>query len=243
MAIPTSITEWLQNLPIVWLTGNANGAADAAAQGSVYDGQVDLIKQAVEARFPDTTPADGMPYVGDNFGLIQGISENDAEFRIRCRTAWDQWALSGTWVELLYQLYFTCGIGGSNTYIVQQNGLAYSLSGTPTAGQSPILLLSISLLDLNYSVGDFSGVPWWTFDNNDDLCARFAVVMLTSDLPTPTASSESILNVIVNRWKPAKAKYMGLFALTTGLLWGYPIGSQWGGGGLTWGGTSTFLPP
>ena len=243
MGAPTSITAWLHALPISWLTQNTNAYADATAQGTVYDGQVDLIKQAVEARFPDTTPATGLPYVGDNFGLIQGIAESDATFRIRCKDAWNQWALAGTFLEMLVQLFFTCGIGGTTTYIVQQNGLAYSLSGAPTAGQDPTSLLVITTLPLNYFVGDHSGVPWWYFDYHDDLCARFAIVMETADLPTPTASSKSILNIITNRWKPAKALYMGLNSLTTGLLWGYPLGTKWGDGGLTWGGTSTFLPP
>lgn len=398
MAAPTSITQWMQNLPIVWLTGNTNGAADAAAQGSVYDGQVDLIKSAVEARFPDTAPADGLPYVGDNFGLIQGKQESDSTFRIRCKAAWDQWALAGTWAELLFQLYFTCGLEGVS--IVQQNGLVYSLSSAPGPTDDPTELLIIDGADGNPSMdvnpayqvqvtittggalgtmafsvlyngvtygpttsraGDlysyfvpgtrtvlrfkpasyvlasfyiiavdgtittFGGAtftlsqtsaPWWRFDDDDDKCSRFALlidgpvpssmaitsrltfdgttgtvtgdwsypfdgadyltalsvvttdgsspvvtvtaqdastVTVTASAPftgyvdllgwtagsnpfcSPSLSLQNLISLIVERWKPAKAIFMGTVVDVSGYLWGWPLGTRWGQAGLKWG--------
>ncbi len=322
MAAPDSITAWMKGLPIVWLVGNENGQADATAQGTVYDGQVDLIKQAVEARFPDNTPADGLPYVGDNFGLIQGKLETDDFFRERCRLAWDQWAMAGTWVELLYQLYFTCGLDPVVTTIVQQNGLAYSLQDLYYPSTDPTTVLQITQLGLNYNVGDLSGVPWWTFDDQDDMCARFAIlignpfvgftyplpnsisitgratftasdsavatlsypmdgpdyltamsvvstdssspivavtaqdaetVTVTASAPftgyvdllawtagsnpfaSPPQSLRNLITLIVNRWKPAKAKFMGTIIDISGPVWGWPIDMTWGDAGLVWG--------
>ncbi len=404
MAAPTSITAWLQSLPIVWLTGNTNGAADAAAQGSVYDGQVDLIKSAVEARFPDTTPSDGLPYVGDNFGLIQGKQESDTTFRTRCKAAWDQWALAGTWAELLFQLYFTCGLTAQSAFIVQQNGLIYSLASNPGPTDDPTSLLVIDgaggnpsissvnpllpvqvsiavggalgtmqfivLYDGNnygpvtsaardpyeyiipgtrtvlrftpasYVLGSFyqigtdgvityfggatftltqTSAPWWTFDTNTDLCSRFALIIgnpppssisivaratfdgstdtvtadwsypfdsvdyltlvsvvttdstspvvtvtaqdastvtITASAPftgyvdllgwvagtnpfaSPSLSLQNLISLIVDRWKPAKAKFMGTTVDVDGSLWGFPVGLKWGASGLKWGSSS-----
>lgn len=315
MAAPTTITEWFQRLPIVWLTQNTNGAADAAAQGQVYDEQVDLIKQAVEARMPDFTPADGLPYVGNNCGLIQGYAESDDTFRARCKAAWDQWALAGTWAEVLFQLFFTCGLPSVNTYIVQQNGLAYSLTEDPTATTDPTTILQIDELGLNPNITPPDSVPWWTFDDRNDLTARFAIVVnnpvppslcivaratfassstatatwgypmdgidyltamavTTTDSTNPivtvdtkardtvslsasgaftgyvdligwesgqnpfaggTASLRNLITLIANRWKPAKAKFMGTIVCATGVLWGFPVGTTWGQAGLAWG--------
>ncbi len=324
MSAPVNLTEWMKGLPICWLVSNTVGAADATAQGTVYDGQVDLIKQAVEARFPDTTPVDGLPYVGDNFGLIQGKLESDDDFRERCRLAWDQWALTGTWAELLYQLYFTCGLTNFYTQIVQQNGLAYYLDVASLAvTDDPTAVLATTELGLNYNVGDFSGVPWWTFDTQDDMCARFAIIIgkpawgatpgplppsiqitaratftaessvtadwsypfdgpdyltmfsvtpldssspvvsvtaqdaatvtVTSSAPftgyvdliawtadsnpfaSPPQSLKNLIEVIANRWKPAKAKFMGTIVLVSGAVWGWPANLTWGASGLNWG--------
>ncbi len=176
MSAPANFVEWLQSLPIPWLVSKEVGAADAAAQGAVYDGQVTLVKEAVKARMPLSGPADALPYIGTDRKLIQGYAESDDDFRIRSQSVWDQWALAGTWGELLYQLFFTCNIPAGSAYIVQQNGLAYSLSADPVAGEDPTALVTITELGLNYNVADGAGYPWWTFDDREDLCARFAIV-------------------------------------------------------------------
>ena len=182
MANPRTITEWLQRLPIGWLVGNTNGAADAGAQGSVYDAEVTRIKEAVQARFPDTAPSDGLGLVGADRKLIQGALESDDDFRERCKDSWSQWALAGTWAELLFQLYWTCNLQAGSTYIVQQNGKAYSLTSNPGPTTDPTTLLQIEDCAESLLVGDGTGTPWWTFDGRDDLCARFALVV-TGPLP------------------------------------------------------------
>ncbi len=318
MAAPLTLTTWLQGLPITWLVSDTNGRADAAAQGAVYDAQVDLLKQAVEARFPDNAPDDALPHQGGDRKLIQGFTESDDTFRIRLKDPWGEWGLAGTWVELLYQLYFTLGFEAGTAYIVQQNGLAYSLTANPTAGVDPTPLVNIDLLGLNYSITPPTGVPWWTFDTRNDLCSRFAIIVGPGAMPPslqprcratfagtsqavatwtwpwditnyglisgppvttgaiplisvdaslntftditvnasaaftgtvdfvgyrpggnamvgPSESTQNLVKQLANTWKPAKAKYMGTYALVTGNAWGWPSTLAWGAAGLKWG--------
>lgn len=324
MAAPTTISQWFRNLPIAWLTGNTVGQADADAQGQVFDEQVDLIKQAVEARFPDTTPTDGLPHVGADRGLIQGFNESNDTFRARCKAAWDQWALAGTWAELLYQLHFTCGLAAGSAVIVQQNGLAYSLTGTPEPTDDPTTLLQIDDLGDSYRITYPDPVPWWTFDDEHEKCARFALIVqspipgsicitaratfdgttdtvtadwswpfdsaayltmqsvtttdgsspvvvvsaqdaatvtVTASAPfegyvdligwttgsnpfaSPSLSTQNLISLICNRWKPAKATFMGTYVLATGWMLGWPLVSL-GDAGLTLGDSLvTFLEP
>lgn len=182
MSAPANIAEWLHSLPISWLTQRANGYADSTAQGQLYDGQVTLAKEAVKARMPLLAPSDALGHVGGDRQLIQGYAEPDDDFRIRCKTAFDQWALAGTWGELLYQLFFTCNIPAGSAYVVQQNGLAYYLTADPVAGEDPTPLVGIVELGLAYNITPPTGVPWWYFDSRDDLCSRFAIVF-TDPLP------------------------------------------------------------
>jgi hypothetical protein len=387
-------------LPIVWLASNPNGQGAAAAEGGLYDDQVDRLDQAVKQRMPDKCAADALPYVGDNSGLIQGAQESDLTFRARCKDKDAQWALAGTWGELLWQLYWTCGLEAGSTFIVQQNGIATSLLQNPQSateppivkrqvlgknptlpGQNPLAAIVVTIvtpgdlgtmtftaeiggvtygpidswLDTSFTYfvpgthtavvfqddgpyvaastatiatdgtittgGGWAGTieqnssPWWTFDDRDDLCSRFALI-LNGPLPTsicPTAratftsgssavatwpypfdgadydtlwsltstdgtipivsitaqdantvtvtasasftgyvdvlgwpvggnpfagASQSMQNLIAllcDRWKPAKAKFMGTIVDVSGALWGWPVGLEWGQAGLVWG--------
>lgn len=325
---PRTVTAWLQNLPITWLVGNENGRADSAAQGAVYDDQVDRVKQAVKARFPDHAPADGLANVGNDRKLIQGYAETDDEFRIRCKNAWEQWELAGTWAELLFQLYWSCGLTATSTAIVQQNGYSFNLVSNPAIDEDPTTLLAVTPLGENYNITYPDPVPWWTFDDRDDLCSRFAIVVwgqipgtimvtaratfdgtsnratatwsgpwdgsnynvmvapavttdgsipvVSADGPSktsttvdvvasapftgyvdllgwlpggnpfagPSESTQNIIRSVVNTWRPAKAKFMGVYVLVSGCLWGWPVGTTWGQGGLKWGNcVSAFIEP
>jgi hypothetical protein len=174
---PTNLTQWLQNLPIPWAASNKVGHADATAQGTVYDQQVSLAKQAVLARYPDYAPADALPYLGKDRQLIQGYNESDDDFRIRCRTVWDQWELAGTWAELLFQLFWSAGLSTASTAIVQQNGYAYTLSADPGPDDDPLNTLVVTPLGNNPTITYPTGIPWWTFDQRTDLCSRFGIIV------------------------------------------------------------------
>ncbi len=177
MSAISSLAEWLRSLPIPWLSGREVGAADMTAQGNVYDGQVALLKAAVKARMPLEAPADALPYIGQERKLVQGSMELDADFRLRCQDVWGQWALAGMWAEMLFQLHHSCNFDCGSLFIVQQNGLCYQLSANPGPQEDPLPLLVVTQLGLNYNIADLAGYPWWTFDDRDDLTARFAVIV------------------------------------------------------------------
>jgi hypothetical protein len=178
-----TIAQWLQSLPISWLFNREHGYAAASAEGALYDGQVTLLKEAVKARMPLVAPVGSLPQIGGDRKLIQGYNESDDVFRVRLQYAFEQWALAGTWVELLYQLYFTLGFEAGSAYIVQQNGLAYTLSANPEPDEDPAPLLVVSELGLNYNITYPTPVPWWSFDARDDLCSRFAIILGPGALP------------------------------------------------------------
>jgi len=151
----SSITQWLQNLPIPWLVGETNGRADVTSYGTVLDGQVDLLKEAVKARMPGEAPSDALPYIGNDRKLIQGPNETDENFTIRLQTAWDDWARAGTAVELLTQLYWQ---GFTGAWLVQQNGIGYGID-TPVAGEDPTDQLQTLILGQNYNIAAGPKVP------------------------------------------------------------------------------------
>ncbi len=223
--------------------------------------------------------------------------------------------------------------GFENAIIVQQNGLSYTLSGPPVAGEDPTALVVIDELGeliapLQSSVTPTRsipvGTPWWLFDFDTDFCSRFAIiwhetlpsVMRTGGVATftgtetgslahpwptitwnnqfidtnylamtgasvgspdftvfgivnQTASGASVasygtgfvgtvqamawrvgqnpfcdlheqdaarLEIIVRRWKPARATCMGGLVGIAGQMWGWPV-TTWGS--WTWGGTDT----
>jgi len=320
-----TIAQWLQSLPISWLFNREHGYAAASAEGALYDGQVTLLKEAVKARMPGLAPADALPQIGGDRKLYQGYTESDDTFRTRLQYAYEQWALAGTWVELLYQLYFTLGFEAGSAYIVQQNGLAYTLSANPEPDEDPTPLLVISELGLSYGVTNPDPIPWWTFDYRDDLCSRFAIVLGPGALPpsiqpraratfdgtsssvvanwtwgwditdyavlvspavttdgtapvvvvdstantettvtvnasapftgyvdvlgfvsgtnpfaSPSASTQNMIRQLANTWRPAKATFMGTWAMINGNQWGWPISptKKWGDPGLKWGASS-----
>lgn len=186
VANPATLTEWLKSLPIPWLVSGTVGAAEQTANGTVLDGQVSLLKQAVKARFPSYAPADALAHIGGDRGLIQGAAESNTSFATRLRDAWSEWSRAGTALSVLEQLsYFGFG---NNAVWVQQNGLAYQLSAAATAGQDPTSLLTITNLEqtspnapLTSSVTPTRSIPvstpWWTFDFNTDCCNRFAIIV------------------------------------------------------------------
>lgn len=345
MSNPTTIAQWLQSLPIGWLVAGPNGSADVKSYGSVIDGQLALLKAGIKARFPDTAPTDALPHIGGDRLLVQGPTESNSNFITRIKTAWGNspitvpapglptpqpggprsgWSLAGTALQLLEELYWG---GFSGAVIVQQNGLAYNLSGAPTAGADNSGLLVITptgaltaplVSTVNPSRSIPAGTPWFAFDGNTDLCNRFAVLFPGPTLPSafrtfavanfsasdnaaitwnnafidttyviqpgvavPTDGSGPVfisvdgttktttgvtirasapftgtctvlayqaganpladlhpadlarLQLLIKTWRP-NALCMGVFALTGGEMWDYPIGLTWDGDSNTW---------
>lgn len=255
MTPPTNMVEWLLQLPIPWLVGGANGQANATALGTVIDAQISLIREAVKARMPQHAPDDALPFIGNDRGLILGLTEAEGDFAIRLYNAWNTWSLAGTAAVLLNNLYpISNEIGFA---LIQQNGLVYTLTGPPTPDD---LLANVEVNELAPLASELlpdppatktipAGTPWWTFDNNTDLCSRFAIVVADpagigwddiQDPPTdssnPSINEVNQMRQVIAQWKPAKATCMGIYVLTSGLMWGYPPDQVWGAGSGDWGG-------
>lgn len=258
---PSSFVEWAKNLPIPWLFGGPNGELDAASWPAVLDGQVTTLKDAVKARFPSYAPTDALPHIGGDRLLLQGASETNPSFITRLKSAWDDWARAGTQLELLAQLYW---IGFPGAVIVQQNGLAYSLSGAPTAGADPTPLLTVTNLStigtaltpyptyVEFAAGKSTGfytkhIPagassqWWTFDYRTDFCSRFAVLFpstggLIAGDGSIAAADVARMGQVIRTWRRASQTCVGVYVLTSGAFWGWPV-ETWGSGG-NWGPSS-----
>lgn len=253
---PKNFAEWWASLPIPWLVSGPNGQNEALSNGTVLDQQVDQIKDAVKARMPDYAPADALPHIGGDRLLLQGPSEADDNFRTRLRTPWDDWARAGTWVELLVQLYW---IGFSGAVAVQQNGLAFSLSGAPTAGSDPTSLLTVT--NLGTLIAPMTPYPtyteyvahtapwyytktipassqWWTFDMKTDFCSRFSIIFpSTGGLIAADGSISSAdvarMGQVIKTWRRGTQTCLGVYVITAGSSWAWPI-ETWGSGG-NWG--------
>jgi hypothetical protein len=193
----TNFVTWAKNLPIPWLVAGPVGQAECSSWPAVVDSQIVLLDAARKVAYPDYAPSDALPNLGGDRKLVQGPAESDANFRIRLKGAWDDWSRAGTWLELLVQLYWG---GYTGAVIVQQNGLAYSLSGAPTAGADPTALLTVTTCatlsaaltsNVNPPTATTTGrsIPsgngWWQFADtrsanpnvsDTDYCNRFAVL-------------------------------------------------------------------
>lgn len=271
MSDPRNITEWLQQLEIPWLVSGPNGRADVTSYGTVLDGQVALVKAAVKARFPELAPADALPYLASERGLLQGgtigggPSESNSAFGTRLKQAWDVpgWPVAGTPYAILIQLYYS--LGYTNVIIAQQNGLIYGLVASPTGDPdtdldietaAPLITPATPGPDREDQKTIPAGTPWWYFDDKTDFCSRF-VVIFPSPLPAwwtdienpptqtsaPSLSEVNAIRKIIQQWRNAEATCVGIIVSTSGLLWGYPQDQVWGAATGNWGGTTVVYSP
>jgi hypothetical protein len=193
----TTFVDWYKTAPVPWLVSGPNGQREANTWPAVLDQLSVLLDTARKVAYPDYAPSDALPHLGGDRKLVQGPTESDANFRIRLKGVWDDWARAGTWLELLVQLYWG---GWTDIVIVQQNGLASYLTGAPTAGVDPTSLYTevqtttlSGLLTSNVSPPTTmtagrtipSGTNWWQFAesrsgnpnaSDTDYCNRFALL-------------------------------------------------------------------
>lgn len=252
MANPTTLTEFLQNLPIPWLCGNPEGQANAGAIGQVLDDQVDQLRQAVKAHMPTLAPADALPHIASERGLIQGPGESNSAFALRLQDAWDEWVWAGTWLGVLAQLQLSLGYASGNFIIVQQSGLAYSLTGTVSSTDPSTWPTNLVTTTLGTNQNLSGSPPWWRFDyapygapqpyplnteqQNTAMGSRYALIFYGTlpaswtnivSPPTPsTAPSLSEVNTIrkiLRAWSPARMTCMGIFVVTAGMSIGWPV--------------------
>jgi hypothetical protein len=237
----STFVDWYRALPIPWLVAGVNGKAEGGTWPSVVDAQTVLLDAARKVAYPDYAPSDALSALGGDRKLVQGPAETDANFRIRLKGVWEDWARAGTPVELLVQLYWG---GWTGAVLVQQNGLAYTLSGAPTAGVDPTGLLTVTTCS-SLSVALTSNVnpptatntgrsipaanAWWQFAesrsananvSDADYCNRFAV-LFPGPLPsqfmtvgTATFTASDTATVTWNNAFPTTSYHVQVGAVT-----------------------------
>lgn len=261
---PSTNTDFLNGLPLPWLNQNPIGQGNANVLGYMFDYFTNQVLQGVQMRFPTFAPKDALRYIGDERGLLQGKTESDADFAERLRLAWVYWAVAGTPIGIMFELYKQ---GYADGYLVQVNGNIYNLDGTPDP-TDPVDSLVKNVVGINPLI--FGNPPWWTFDSDETFTSRFALLFptapvqwndilsnaplygigtrdgYTTDTSAPSTSDINTIYNIVNKWKPAKATFMGIFVVTAGSFIGYPVGSianrnTYNGGTIGLGGTADVV--
>jgi hypothetical protein len=221
--------QFFQKLPIPWLVGRATGQKYWGALGDVLDEQVDRLIAAVQARFPSKAPTDALPYKASERQIFQGSGESEAAFRERLRLAWNAWDDASKPGGLLAQLWQD---GYTDCVLLTQNGLFYKLNGPDpianlTSGTEATLIAPMTS-NLHPSVAAIpTGSPWAAFDNNTECCSRFAILLPTQPsgwtAGVPTASRLADMRRTIQLWRPGKAKCVGIYALTSGRYFHWPI--------------------
>lgn len=206
---------------------------------------------------------DSIKLVASERLIEPGTTETTANLARRLTYAVDQWQLASQPVGMLCALQFAgfCPVA-EDVIIVQQNGRAHRLTTVPPDLDDMRAAVLSSDLGNNPPIGGVrplaAGVtPWWHIDTdidaeNDQFNGRFALlypaplgtwaapVNPPTDVSSPTRSEVNRLRRIVQRWKPAKAKCVGIYVATAGEMWGWPVGT-WGDPGV-WGGTVVHWP-
>lgn len=186
---------WTTSLRLAWMGPKAKAIMGGFA-AVMADRSGDDADAAVKFRFPEKTgDVSTLPIIGSGRLLDQG--PNDSAYGNRLVNWIQQWQYAGSPLGMLIALHFA---GFSSAVIVQQNGLAYSLTlplppfgpGWDPSGNmitTPCSQLAVALTSnvtppTTTSSGRSvpEGAPWWLLDSDTDYCSRFVVLF-----PTPTA--------------------------------------------------------
>lgn len=91
----TDAPPWLQR---------GKGGDWLAVTGLLKDAFRELAKRAVKARYPGTTPPDGLDRVASNFQIERDVAPTDAQLVAALKKAWESWESAGTKPGLLARL-------------------------------------------------------------------------------------------------------------------------------------------
>jgi hypothetical protein len=226
-----SYRDYLQRLNIPWLTGRATGAHFWGAHGRVLDDEVERLIEATQASFPGKCASDALPGISAELQIPQGAGESEAAFRTRLLDPWSAWARASWPVGLLLALYYD---GYTNVVIVQQNGLYYTLTTPPAAdplaslnsGTLSALIAPLTSMPNPTRAAIPQASPWCAFDNDIEVCSRFAIILPTPPaFFPPDATALANLQRTIRLWRPGKATCMGIVAISTGRCFGWPLGT------------------
>ncbi len=200
-----------------------NQRAIERAFGTEKDEQLDRIRQALLVGMPGQAPSDALNYIGAERMLPRVNAEANDVYAERLRTAWDG---LGGW-----------SYAGSHGSLLRALDRAGFPMGDPDGAHIIQRVRRYSWLDASGGDVVFGTHPGWKFDGSPKKIWNQFGILFGADVPgldvgTPLAET---LNRIVRLWKPAKARFMGTIVVTTPPVWGWPVGTAWGDGGLTWG--------
>lgn len=224
-----------------------NGKKYFRAVGRRMDSLVQLFREAVLARLPNTAPSDALPEIGQERGLPKGSGESNAAWSARLVDAWDAWGGDdsvggggGSHFGMLKQIALLgLPTGTTGVTIVQQNGRYSQLDGS---GNLVIgtLMNCVNRMDLTGVVNSRAG---WTFEGRDNFYSEFGIVFPADvgALRAGTATAAK-LNEVVEKWRPAKALYVGCWVIQTGRTLGWPTGRTCGTDPNLGGNTIYFIP-
>lgn len=258
--------DWITKLRPSWMGDKARGLLGGAAavlgDQMVTDSQAGLLEQLPRS----AQSALSIDLQMSEKQLEPGPSESYALKRERIEKAIDQHRLAGTALGLCLALHYAELYGG---FVIQQNGLAFTITSTPVLDDLaalPTIPSWFSITTLNNAnpaipaspdghdaIPAFT-VPWWSMSGGDmdadgnQFTSRFIILFPSSgpfnsvDFVGQPDQLDRIRRVIA-AWKPAKATCVEIIDQTGGLIWGWPLTQNWGDPGLVWGGTALIYSP
>jgi len=261
-----SFGDWLPKQAPPPLAG-PNGSVFFQREGEMFDEQRDRLLQGVLARFPTqgsvdangvygTPPSDALDAMGQDRGLPRGpaeviaggdsagtIAAKDLAYATRLQAAWTTWDYAGAHYGILRALEIA-GFVSPHGIIVQDNGRWSQITGS--AGN--IADWTFGALQTCINRG---GIPGWTFDNQTDFYARFALIYTSMPSLLNTAAGQTLHNQLINAWRPANKIFFGTYVIASDGIWGFgasppALGTwgtgNWGGSTYTWTNGSDSLP-
>lgn len=222
---PTTYQDYQEGVAPRWLRTGV-GSNWFRAQGDAKDKLELWVKDAVKARFPSLAPPDALAVIGGDRQLDQGVTESEADYRVRLRKAWSVWPWAGTPTGLLRAFLYA---GYPNVALLTAQGDTHTLDGSGDVVTT-------------HTPGGFSfSPPFW----NVFRVLFFAPLPASWSPSLPANNSDEVngLRRIVRLWKAAHAKQVD-FVVVEGAVWGFPTTQAWGDSGLDWGstGTTTWTP-
>lgn len=221
-------SDWQSKLAPPWLRRD-NGGIIERTYGAEKDVQLDRANQALLAGIPGRGPVDALSPIGIERQLPRAGAETDDDYEERLRTAWS--SLAGF------------RRGGSHGGLLRALERAGFPMGNPDGCHVVQRTKRYSYLSGSTVVYGTHSMSW----NSQPLTIwnQFAIIFGADFAPLVTGSPEAeTLNRLVRLWKPAKARFMGTWVITTPPVWGWPPETEWGDPGLDWGeSASRFIPP
>lgn len=219
----------------------------------------DWAEAAVLRSFPSFADRDGLELLSSGRRIEFDPAASDTLKAGVLLIAPTLWGWAGTPTGVLVALYLA---GFPSAILVQQNGLAWRITGTVVLGDlsqkaQPTWVTRTVLASGNPKLPASADgrpaipaltVPWWNFDSDMDsegnqYTSRFGILFpsTAADPGLATASTLARIRRVVASWRDGKAKCMGFYVVTSGVTWDWPPGAWDDTPGDTWDSSSVTL--